>query len=131
MYADSGTYDPVDDAAPCADVLCNTPGATEIGDVVSAQMAATNVQRDVMTVNQAGAGGGNVDSADKCIACGNRCSVPCVAGAAVTLTAKASSVNVLAGWTGACSGTAASCPSTINGVSNHGGPFCHPGSRWW
>lgn len=118
MYAYSGNYDPVTHEALCADVLCNTPGATEIGDFLSAQMAAVNVQGDFMTVSKAGAGGGNVDSADKRIACGNKCSAPYVAGTAVTLTAKANSGSVFVGWTGACSGTASSCSVTINGANS-------------
>jgi Divergent InlB B-repeat domain len=117
MYAYNGTYDPVTHEALCADVLCNVPGATEIGDFISAQMTAVNVQGDFISVGKAGTGGGNVDSSDKRIACGSKCSAPYAAGSVVTLTAKANSGSSFAGWTGACNGTASTCSVTVNGAN--------------
>jgi Divergent InlB B-repeat domain len=116
MYAYNGTYDPVTHEALCADVLCNVPGATEIGDFISAQMTAVNVQGDFITAGKVGTGSGNVDSSDKRIACGSKCSAPYTAGSVVTLTAKANSGSTFAGWTGACSGTALTCSVTVNGA---------------
>jgi endoglucanase len=103
--------------ALCADVLCNVPGATEIGDFISAQMTAVNVQGDFLTVGKAGTGSGNVDSSDKRIACGSKCTAPYTAGSVVTLTAKANSASTFAGWTGACIGTALTCSTTVNGAN--------------
>jgi len=117
LYAYNGRYDPVTHEALCADVLCNAPGAGELGDFVSAQMAAVNVQGDFLTVAKAGTGGGNVDSADKRIACGNKCTSPYTAGSAVTVTAKANSGSTFAGWSGACSGTALTCTVSVNGAN--------------
>lgn len=117
MYDYTGTYDPVTHEALCADLLCKAPSAGEVGDFISAQMAAVNVQGDFITVTKAGTGGGNVDSADKRIACGNKCTSPYAAGTAVTLTAKANSGSTFAGWSGACTGTAA-CTVSINGANN-------------
>jgi endoglucanase len=102
--------------------LCKVPGAGEIGDFVSAQMAAVNVQGDFVTVSKAGTGGGNVDSADKRIACGNKCTSPYTAGTLVSLAAKANSGSTFAGWTGACTGTGA-CTVTVNGANNVGANF--------
>ena len=117
MYDYTGTYDPVTHEALCADLLCKAPSAGEVGDFISAQMAAVNVEGDFITVTKAGTGGGNVDSADKRIACGNKCTSPYAAGTAVTLTAKANSGSTFAGWSGACTGTAA-CTVSINGANN-------------
>jgi hypothetical protein len=117
MYAYNGTYDPVTHEALCADVLCNAPGATELGDFISAQMTAVNVQGDFVTVGKAGSGGGNIDSSDKRIACGSKCTAPYVAATVVTLTAKANSGSTFAGWTGACSGVATTCSVTVNGAN--------------
>ena len=117
MYEYTGAVDPVTNEALCADLLCNAPGAGELGDFISAQMSAVNVQGDFITVAKAGTGGGNVDSADKRIACGNKCSLPYAAGTVVTLVAKANSGSVFAGWTGACTGTSLTCNVTINGAN--------------
>lgn len=123
LYDYTGTYDAVTNQALCADVTCTAPGAGELGDFISAQMTAANVQTDSVTVTKAGTGGGNVDSADKLIACGNKCVVPYNAGTAVALTAKANSGSVFAGWTGACAGTAATCNVSANGHVDVGATF--------
>lgn len=116
LYAYTGATDPVTGEVLCADLLCNTPAATELGDFISAQMTAVNVQGDFITVTKAGSGGGNVDSTDKLITCGNKCVMPYKVGSTVTLTAKANSGSAFAGWTGACTGTG-NCTVTINGAN--------------
>ncbi len=115
-YAYTGAVDPITNEALCADLLCKVPGATEVGDFVSAQMAAVNVQGDFITVAKAGTGGGNVDSIDRRIACGNKCVSAYAAGSVVTLTPKANSGSTFAGWTGACTGTG-TCTVTVNGAN--------------
>ncbi len=116
MYAYTGAVDPVTNEALCADILCKVPSAGEVGDFISANMTAVNVQGDFITAAKAGTGGGNVDSADKRISCGSKCTAPYTAGTLVTLTAKANSGSTFAGWSGACSGTAA-CTVTVNGAN--------------
>ena len=86
VYAFTGQYDPVTHEALCADLLCNAPAADEIGELVDVQFTAANVQPDALLVTKVG--NGNVDGADKLIACGNKCAQPYNAGAVVTLTAK-------------------------------------------
>jgi hypothetical protein len=113
-YAYTGVKDPITNEALCADILCKVAGANEVGEFVSAQMAAVNVQGDFITVAKAGTGGGNVDSTDKRITCGNKCVAPYAAGTATTLTAKANSGSTFIGWTGACTGTG-TCTVTVNG----------------
>ena len=122
LYAYNGVYDPVTHEALCADLLCNAPGATELGDFISAQMAAVNVQGDFITVTKSGTGGGNVESAERRITCGSKCVSPYTAGTVVALTAKVNSGSVFAGWTGACTGTG-NCAVTVNGANDVGATF--------
>ena len=116
-YAYTGRRDALTNEALCGDLTCNAPSAGELGDFISAQMAAVHVQGDFISVAKAGSGGGNVDSADRRVSCGNKCVAPYTAGSAVTLTAKANSGSSLAGWTGACSGTALTCAVIVNGAN--------------
>ncbi len=116
-FAYTGPRDALTNEALCADLVCKVPSAGELGDFISAQMAAVHVQGDFVSVAKAGTGGGNVDSADKRISCGNKCVAPYTAGSATTLTAKANSGSTFAGWSGACTGTAATCTVTVNGAN--------------
>ena len=120
VYAFTGQYDPITHEALCADLTCNVAAADEIGELVDVQITAANVQPDALLVTKVGSG--NVDGADKLIACGNKCAQPYNAGAVVTLTAKAASGNTFTGWSGACVGTG-TCTVTINGAVNVGATF--------
>jgi uncharacterized repeat protein (TIGR02543 family) len=115
-YAYTGPRDALTNEALCADLLCNAPSADELGDFISANMTAVHVQGDFITVAKAGIGGGLVESTDKRLSCGNKCVSPYTAGSQVTLTAKANSGSVFAGWSGVCAGTA-NCTVTINGAN--------------
>jgi hypothetical protein len=90
----------------------------EIGELISVQMTAANVQPDALIVTKAGTGSGNVDGSDKLIACGNKCVQPYDAGTVVVLTAKPASGSSFTGWSGACSGAALTCAVTVNGDVN-------------
>lgn len=114
LYDFTGAYDPLTHEALCADLTCTAPGADEIGDFISAQMTAVNVQADSVTVTKVG--NGNVESSDKKIACGNKCTAPYIGGTAVTLTAKAGSGSVFTAWTGACIGVG-TCTVTATGAA--------------
>jgi hypothetical protein len=122
MYAYNGAVDPVTNEALCADILCKVASAGEIGDFISANMTAVNVQGDFINVTKSGTGGGNVDSADKRISCGSKCVSPYAAGTVMTLTAKANSGSTFAGWSGACTGTG-TCTVTVNGAGAVGAVF--------
>lgn len=122
MYAYNGVVDPVTNEALCADILCKVASAGEVGDFISANMTAVNVQGDFITVTKSGTGSGNADSADRLISCGSKCVSPYAAGTVMTLTAKANSGSTFAGWTGACTGTG-SCTVTVNGAGNVGAIF--------
>ena len=60
-----------------------------------------------LTVTRAGTGGGTVTGAS--INCGTTCSASYDSGTTVTLTAAAASGSTFGGWSGACTGTAATC----------------------
>lgn len=121
LYAYTGAYDPVTHEALCADGLCKTPAANEIGELLSVQMTAANVIPDAVLVTKTG--NGSVDSTDKLISCGSKCAQSFNAGAVVTLNVKAGSGSVFTGWTGACAGTQSSCTVTANGQVNVGAAF--------
>jgi endoglucanase len=60
-----------------------------------------------LTVTRGGAGSGTVTSSPSGINCGSTCSANYSSGTSVTLTAAAASGSTFAGWSGACTGTAA------------------------
>ncbi len=126
LYAYTGIYDPITNEALCADLLvCAAPSPGELGDFISANMTAVNVQPDSLIVTKAGTGGGNIDSSDKVIACGSKCVSPYIAGTQVTLTAKANSGSTFAGWVGACAaaGLNLTCTIPVNGITDVGATF--------
>ena len=67
-----------------------------------------------LNVTRSGTGTGTVTSTPGGIACGNTCSNGFKLGTSLTLTATAPAGNAFAGWSGACSGTTATCALTIN-----------------
>ena len=112
MYEYTGAYDPLTHEALCADLACNAPSAGELGDFISAQMTAANVNVPSIVVSKAG--NGNVTAADKSINCGSGCTSFYNDGTAVTLTASPASGTVFGGWSGACSGNLLTCSVTVN-----------------
>jgi hypothetical protein len=111
LYAYTGAYDPATHQALCADLTCTTPAAGELGDFISAQMTAANVV--VPSVRVGIVGNGQVSSSDRNISCGTRCTEYLTAGQPVTLTASPASGTVFTGWSGACSGNAATCSLVV------------------
>lgn len=120
LWSYTGNLDPVTNEALCADGLCKAPSAGEVGQLLSVQMTAANVEPDSVVTTVVGRG--LVESADKSISCGSKCGATYVAGTSVTLTAKASSGSVFSGWNGACAGTGA-CTVVANGINNVGAVF--------
>jgi hypothetical protein len=66
-----------------------------------------------LTVQGSGAGAGTITSTPAGINCGQTCSFSFASGTAVTLSAAPSSGDTFAGWSGACTGTAA-CSVTLS-----------------
>ena len=84
---------------------------------MSAAQAVTatfNLNPYTLTVTKAGTGSGTVTSSPTGISCGTDCSEPYSPGTVVTLTAAATAGSSFAGWSGACTGTAASCQVTMS-----------------
>ncbi len=67
-----------------------------------------------LTVAKAGTGGGRVASSPAGISCGSACSAVVTLGSSVTLTAMPSSGSIFTGWSGACSGIAATASVTVS-----------------
>jgi hypothetical protein len=75
-----------------------------------------------LTVASPGSGG-TVTSSSGGISCGSTCSSSFTVGTAVTLSASAASGYTFAGWSGACTGAAASCSLTMNAASSVSASF--------
>lgn len=69
-----------------------------------------------LTVTRAGSGTGTVTSAPAGIDCGATCAHGFALGTSVTLTAAPGSFSVFTGWSGACSGTNATCTVLVDDV---------------
>lgn len=76
-----------------------------------------DVQERTISVSRAGQGTGTVVSAPSGITCGATCSASFAETEGVTLTATPDANSTFAGWSGGCTGTAASC-SVAAGASN-------------
>ena len=68
-------------------------------------------------------GNGSVTSAPAGISCGSACSTAFNANTSVTLSAVAGAGSVFAGWSGACSGTSATCTVTMADARTVGASF--------
>ncbi len=125
FYKFTGTYDPIDHAAICADGTCSAPAANEVGDFIGAQNAAANVGVPSITVTVAG--DGQVSSSNNVIRCPGTCAMNVEAGTSVTLTAK-NGKGIFSGWTGACAaaGTSLTCTTTINASDTTTATFLTP-----
>jgi hypothetical protein len=120
-YKYTGAYDAITHQAVCADGLCAAPSAGELGDFIGAQNSAVNLLPDSAIVTKSGSG--TVSGTGARISCGNACSAFAPKGTAVTLTASPASGSIFTGWTGACSGTQATCTITVNGPVQVGAGF--------
>ncbi len=71
-----------------------------------------------LTVTKSGSGNGQVTSTPPGIACGTTCSHSYAEGTLVTLTATPASDSTFTGWSGACTGTAATCEVPMTAVKS-------------
>jgi hypothetical protein len=72
-------------------------------------VTATFAARPPATLKVSKHGSGTVKSTPSGISCGSTCSHHFIYGTSVTLTAKPAAGSVFTGWTGACTGTTATC----------------------
>jgi len=119
LYKYTGAYDATTHQVTCADGTCTAPSAGELGAALSAQNTASNVTADSLTVLKTGTG----TVSGGAISCGNSCAAFATAGSVVSLTASPASGKVFGGWSGACSGTQATCSVTVNGQVTVGAAF--------
>jgi hypothetical protein len=70
-----------------------------------------------LAITRSGAGSGTVTSSPGGIACPGACSASFSAGTAITLTATPAAGSRPAGWSGACTGSGASCQVTLSSAS--------------
>lgn len=68
----------------------------------------------LLSVSKLSNGNGTVISSPSGINCGTKCNAPFILGANVTLTATPASGSIFSGWSGACSGTNATCSVAMN-----------------
>ncbi|HYD41728.1 MAG TPA: lytic polysaccharide monooxygenase [Anaeromyxobacter sp.] len=80
---------------------------------VSATFDTSTGTTYTLSVTRGGTGSGTVTSNPVGISCGSTCSASFNSGVTVTLTATAASGSTFAGWGGACTGTAATCSTTM------------------
>ena len=90
-----------------------TAGGDTLSRAVSGSATATTV---TLSVTRSGTGTGTVTSSPAGISCGADCSESVTPGAQLTLTAAPTAGSTFAGWSGACSGTAA-CAVTVNSAT--------------
>ncbi len=83
---------------------------------VSATFSQTGASSYTLTVSNIGSG--TVSSSPAGINCGTTCSASYATGASVTLTATAATGYSFSGWSGACSGTSATCAVSMSTARN-------------
>jgi uncharacterized repeat protein (TIGR02543 family) len=84
--------------------------------VLCLTMPAAHAANYTLTVVKAGPGGGTVTSSPKGIDCGSTCSDKVPPKKTVTLTATPAAGSVFEGWSGDCTGTAATCSVAMDGA---------------
>jgi hypothetical protein len=82
---------------------------------------ATTLSAYTLTVSTSGSG--TVSSSPAGIDCGTDCVESYLSGTSVTLTATPAAGASFAGWSGACSGTAANCTLSLSGSTSVGANF--------
>lgn len=87
--------------------------------------AALNVG-PTLRVTRSGVGSGTVTSSPGGINCGSTCLALFFGVQTVTLTAHPSSGSVFAGWSGACTGSSATCQVSMNHAQTVTATFSHP-----
>jgi len=89
---------------------CSGTGSCTVSMTQARSVTATfTLITDILKVSKSGAGSGIVTSSPSGISCTSICSHAFTYGTSVTLTARAYSGSVFVGWSGACTGSLATC----------------------
>jgi hypothetical protein len=94
---------------------CSGFGACALTMTADRTVSATFGTNQTLTVTKAGAGTGTVTSDRAGISCGSACSASYGQGTDVVLSASAAVGSVFGSWSVGCTGTAATCLTTMNG----------------
>ena len=105
--ANSASYTPTSSGS----YTCTVGGANQAGTSPPQTSDPTSVLE--LGVSKSGSGTGTVTSSPSGVSCGSSCSAAFAPGTTVQLTPTALPDSTFAGWSGACSGTAA-CAVTMN-----------------
>src|SRR5262249_35137033 len=108
---------------------CTGTGTCQVTLTASASVTAnftTSTGNFTMTVTKAGTGSGTVSSSPAGINCGPTCSSNYASGTVVTLTATPAGGSTFTSWSGACTGTAATCSVTMSAAGNYVTATCDP-----
>jgi hypothetical protein len=95
-----------------------TPGSGGLFGPTFVALVAAPIIEVPLTVNAAGNGRGLVTSTPAGINCGTSCAASIATGSTVVLTAVASAESSFTGWSGACSGRAATCTIRMDAARN-------------
>ena len=89
-------------------------GDSNTGNNSASDLTAIGGTQFTLTASRLGPGTGTISTADNGINCGSTCAKTYASGTVVSLTAVATTGSTFAGWSGACSGTQASCTITLD-----------------
>jgi alpha-D-xyloside xylohydrolase len=92
----------------------------------SAVVVSPTTASYTLAVTKAGTGAGTVASTPAGISCGSTCSASYASGTTVTLTASAGTGATFGGWSGACTGTAATCTVSMTAARSVTATFAGP-----
>jgi uncharacterized repeat protein (TIGR02543 family) len=114
------------------DNKCSCPGGCADGTTsasctvtvcTSCSVTATFAKLFPLTITKSGTGSGTISSRPSGIACGSTCTKTFRSGDDVVLSVAILGGSSFTGWTGACSGTAATCTVTMAGAQTVGASF--------
>ena len=102
---------------------CSGPGGCTLSMTRANNVVATFNVQETLTVTLSGAGSGTITSSPAGINCGATCTGTYQLNTQVTLTAAPASGSEFQGWSGACSGTGATCIVTLDSAKSVGAGF--------
>ena len=106
---------------------CSGTGACTVTVSTATSVTATfTAPTFTLTVTKSGNGSGTVTSSPAGINCGTTCSASYTSGTSVTLTAASSGGSIFGGWTGSCTGTAATCTVAMSAARSATATFSLP-----